>query len=443
MGREWQRHLGRWGLGVVLVLACASLPPPSAGATGILSGGTTVNIAIKPLPCTIVEETLLDTPCEWSLLAWDIDANINLKCSFDNMAVLLNTVFGIAGIEYLAPGGELNWGDHTLKATLLFAMPFESVTDIYNLPNAVVIPYGDLLFAGVTFEATLRFTGSTVHWLWTFQDLNFPSPYSVYDPPGWPPGEPQFYGQEHQQYEMGSVITLSTTIGEGLPLSVQIGLGAQPGSLNVKGYSLPGKVDPNAMYLTVSLSRLGVPCPWCTGPIGEPQIGLSARFKPWGDPLWTLTGSASVVLFEIARASTSFSVSTTGISWGGISITIPHSLGTLNLQLDASGGLSSASLNWSYRHQFIVGRTRGTCGFGGTYITGRGVIAMNYNLSLNQALFSSSYGLSYAWRSDRGLAFSALRLRFTLNLSPVQFSVPLVFGRGGLSTFGISAGYVF
>lgn len=439
------RRCSVFWVAVVLVVGTLSTLHPflSEASTGILSGGTTVNIAVRPVPCTL-DPPMLDTPCEWSLLAWDIDVNINLRCSFDNMAVLLNTVFGIAGIEYVAPGAEIKLGDHTLKGTLLFATPFQAVTDIYNQPNTVVIPYGDLLFAGASLEVSLRFGTSSVRWLVAFQDLNFPNPGSIYNPPGWPPGEPLLYGAEHQEFAMGSLITISTRISESLPLSLQMGLGARPGSLSVKGYSLSGKVDPDSLFLSVHISGLGVPCPWCPGPIGEPRIGIAVRFEPWSERFWTLTGSVTVLLFDLAMAGTSFSLSTGGVSWGGISINIPHTLGTLTLQLDPSGELMAMTLSWAYRHQFVVGRTRGTCGFGGSWVDGRGVIGMNYHLTLNQALFSSSYGLSYAWRSDKNaLGFTALRLRFTLNISPVQFSVPLVFGRGGLSSFGISAGYVF
>lgn len=437
----------RWWRAIFVVVCVTSVfwacsQPPLAGATPVLSGGTTLNIAVRPVPGTL-DPPHLDTPTEWTLFVWNVDTAINLKCSFNNMAFLVSSVFGIAGVQYVAPGAEFRLGDHFFKGTLLFATPFESVTDKYNLPNAAVIPYGDFLFAGVTLEATLRFGISTVRWTSVLQDLNFPSPGARYDPPGWPDGEPKFYGLEHQQFEFGSMITLSTRIADTLPLSVQIGLGAGPGSISVKGYSLSGRADPGRLFMNVFVSGIKLPCSWCDGPVGEPTIGVSARFEPWSETFWSLTGSVSLVMFELARLGTSFSLSNTGVNWGGISVHIPHTLGTLSVQLDTSGGISSATLGWSYRHQFIFGRTRGTCGFTGSWVTDRGVIAMSYNLALNQALFSSSYGLSYAWRSDIGLAFSALRLRFTMNLSPVQISVPLVFGRGGLSSFGISAGYVF
>ncbi len=440
MWSGWRRALGRYALLVAFLCVWCVI---GAGASGILSGGTTVNIAVRTVPCTIDGIGYLDTPCEWSLLAWDIDTSINLRCSFENLAASLNTVFGLAGVEYVAPGAEYSWAGHSLRTTLLFATPFESVIDAHNLPNAVVIPYGDLLFAGAAFDATLRFTNSTVRWNCLFQDVNFPNPYAKYDPPGWPPGDPVLYGLGDQEFAMGSLITLSTRVGEGLPLTVQLGLGAEPGSLSVKGYSLSGKANPDRLFVNVFLSGLGVPCPWCGGPIGEPRVGIGIRFEPKSAAFWTLNGSASVVLYEVAMLGTSFSVSTTGVRWGGFSLNIPHTLGTLNIQLDASGGISSASLNWSYRYQFVLGRTRGSCGFTGNWVTDRGVIGTNYTLTLNQALFSSSYGLHYVWHSEKGLTFSALRMRFTLNLSPVQFSVPIIYGRGGMSSIGFSAGYVF
>jgi hypothetical protein len=97
----------------------------------------------------------------------------------------------------------------------------------------------------------------------------------------------------------------------------------------------------------------------------------------------------------------------------------------------------------SYRHQFNLGWTSGSCSATATATPNKGVTGASFALALNQGLFTSNYGLSYSWQSERGLTFSGLNVRFSLNLSPVQVGFALTFGSGGLSQFGATIGYVF
>jgi len=50
-------------------------------------------------------------------------------------------------------GGSKTFAGVEVKPELWFAVPFESVTDVNNLPNAAVIPPGDMLFAQARLEA--------------------------------------------------------------------------------------------------------------------------------------------------------------------------------------------------------------------------------------------------------------------------------------------------
>lgn len=59
----------------------------------------------------------------------------------------VDTVFAIPGFEYVVGGLDGKWGTFTLTSELCFAVPYESVVDVNNLPNMAVIPPGDLLFA--------------------------------------------------------------------------------------------------------------------------------------------------------------------------------------------------------------------------------------------------------------------------------------------------------
>lgn len=431
----------RW----VLALCCAwagwgSWALASSPGFGLMSGSTTVSLMGFPLPCSIVDEIKLDTPCERTVFAWDLEVGINLKCSFDSLAVTIGTVFGIPGPEHLALGLAGKWAGIALSSELCFAVPYESVVDANNLPNVAVIPPGDLLFAQARMEASGNFSGMGVQWIAVFQDLNFPNPGAEYNPPG----APDHYRASDQSFALGSLITLSADAGAGMKITVQMCLGAEAGSFTVKKHSTSGKANPDAMYLTVSFTDIPFPCPWCVGPIGHPRMGITFRIQPKDDPFISLTGSVSLTLFEDISIGTSFTLGITGgLTWGGFSVSIPTSVGTLNLQFDASGGLSSASLNMGYRHQFNLGWTSGTCSATATATPDKGVTGASLGLTLNQGLFTSNYGLSYSWQSNKGLAFSALNLRFGLNLSPVQVGFTVVFGRGGLAQFGVTIGYVF
>ncbi len=436
--------MGKWFVVALAVVGagCGVLGQVSSSKLGVLTGSTTLSIAGYPLPCSVVDEIKLDTPCERTVFAWDVEIGINLKCSFDPLAVLLSTVLGIPGFEHVVAGLEGTLAGITIKPEMDFAVPYESVVDVNNLPNMAVIPPGDLLFAQARLEASGTFSGIRVRWVTVFQDLNFPNPGADYDDPLSP--DPDLYDASDQTFALGSVITLSSDAAPGIPVTIQMCLGAKPGSFSVKKYSTSGVADPEAMYLTVSIANIPFPCPWCLGPISNFRVGVSARIQPKDDPFLSVTGSVGLTLFEKASVGTSFTLGiTTGLTWGGFSVSIPTNVGTLNLQFDSSGGFTSGSLNMSYRHQFNAGWTSGVCSATATATLDKGVTGASFSLALNQGLFVSNYGLSYSWRSDKGLSFSGLSVRFGLNLSPVQIGFGLTFGRGGLAMFGITIGYVF
>ena len=425
--------LGLWGGGAGAV----SVGP------GVLSGSTTLSIAGYPLPCSTVDGIKLPTPCERAVFAWDVEVGINLRCTFQSMAAFVSTVFGIPGVEHVVAGLDGTWGGITIKPELVFSVPYETIVDVNNLPNTVIIPPGDFLFAQARLEASATLSGMTFRWIVVFQDLNFPNPGARFTPLP-PPGDPVFYTAADQSFALGSLITLSSRVGDGASLSLQMALGATPGSFSVKKYSTYGKADPDAMYLTVSLTNIPFPCPWCLGPISNFRVGVSARIQPKSSPFISLTGSVGLTLFEKASVGTSFTLGiTTGLKWGGIYVSIPSDFGTLNLQFDESGEFQSWSLNLSYRHQFSFGWTSGSCSASATAVPDRGVTSAAFGLALNHGLLTANYGLNYSWRSDTGLTFSALSTRFSLNLSPVVAGFGLTFGRGGLAMFAITVGYVF
>jgi len=159
----------RLGLGIASI-AFSAFPLPT------LSGSTAVNPSAILLPCTLVGEIKLDTPCERTVFSWDLDMALKLRLSFSPSELWLDAVGGFAGFEHVILGAKGVLGGMTIQPELWFAVPFESVTDVNGLPNAAVIPPGDLLFAAARVEASGEVGGFSVRWVSVLQDLNFPNP---------------------------------------------------------------------------------------------------------------------------------------------------------------------------------------------------------------------------------------------------------------------------
>ena len=404
-----------------------------------LSGSTTVNLSAIPLPCSLVGEVKLDTPCERTVFSWDLDMAIKLKLSFSPSELWLDAVGGFAGFEHVIVGAKGTLAGATIQPELWFAVPFESVTDINNLPNAAVISPGELLFAAARVEASGEVGEFNVRWISVLQDLNFPNPGADF---------PHLsYGVQSQSFAMGSYVTMSGPVVDPVRLSLQIGMGAEPGSYSIKGYSASGKAVPDRLYARLTISPIPVACPYCDSaglPISDVRLGLTFQIEPKDDPFLSLRGSINLKALDTVRVGTSFTMEIPeGIKWGGISVSAPTELGTLNLHFDPQGEFKSGTLNMGYRTELNLGWTSGTFMARATATSEHGISSASASLSLGQGTFTSNYNLAYAWRSDKGLSFASFALRFRINLNPLQVGVHITFGRYGLGRFTVSTGYVF
>ncbi len=412
----------------------------SAFSSPALSGNTTVNLSAIPLPCTLVEEIKGDTRCERTVFSWDLDIALKFRLSFEEKADLwLDATAGFAGFEHVIAGAQGYLGEVEVKPELWLAVPFESVVDVNHLPNSAIIPPGDMLFAAAQVQANWQMDGFRIQWTSVFQDLNFPNPGADF--------APLHYGVQSQSFALGTLIKVSTTIAGGIGLSVQVGLGAEPGSFSVKGYSTSVRAEPGRLFATVSLSNITLVCPWCSVPevpVDDIRLGLTFAIEPKGKTFLTLRGSITANIFDNVRVSTSFSLEVPdGIEWGGFSVSASTPLGSLNLHFDPEGEFESGTLNMSFRKQLNLGWTSGIFSARATATSEHGISSASASLSLNQGTFSSSYNLSYAYQSDRGLAFASFSLRFRINLNPLQVGVHFIFGRYGLGRFTVSTGYMF
>ena len=424
---------------VLPVIAFVSIFGVCAFGLPQLSGSTTVNLSAIPLPCSLVGEVKLDTPCERTVFSWDLDMAIKLKLSFSPSELWLDAVGGFAGFEHVIVGAKGTLAGATIQPELWFAVPFESVTDINNLSNAAVIAPGELLFAAARVEASGEVGDFSVRWISVLQDLNFPSPGADF---------PYLhYGVQSQSFAMGSYVTMSGPVVDPVRLSLQIGMGAEPGGYQVKGYSKSGKAVPDRLYARLAISPIPVACPYCDSaglPISDVKLGLTFQIEPKDDPFLSLQGSINLKALDTVRVGTSFTMEIPeGIKWGGISVSAPTELGTLNLHFDPQGEFKSGTLNMGYRTELNLGWTSGTFMARATATSEHGISSASASLSLGQGTFSSSYNLAYTWQSGKGLSFASFALRFRINLNPLQVGVHITFGRFGLGRFTVSTGYVF
>ncbi|MCX6092303.1 MAG: hypothetical protein NTX23_05510 [Candidatus Bipolaricaulota bacterium] len=128
----------------VIVLAMVVVP-----ALGQLSGQFSLDFAARRIPTTLSDDIALDTPSEFAMLEFAIYSNldVNVDCGFANLKLDMGTnmagpehAVGIANLQ-LAPVefGGLSFEDIHAIGEMWFAVPFEGVTDVNNLPNCVVI----------------------------------------------------------------------------------------------------------------------------------------------------------------------------------------------------------------------------------------------------------------------------------------------------------------
>ena len=420
--------LGWWLLGFVSFAAPA------------LSGNTTISLSALPLPCTLVDETKLDTPCERTVFSWDLDIALRFALELeDRWELWLDAAAGFAGFEHVVFGGRSFLGEVTVKPELWLAIPFESVLDVNNLPNSAIISPGEMLFAAAQVQASWKVDVFDIRWTSVFQDINFPDPGRDY---------PYLhYGIQSQSFAMGTVVNVSTTLANDVGVGFQAGFGAEPGGFRVKGYSTSVRAVPDRLYARVSVKNIALDCPWCDSwgaLIDRVRLGLSFAVEPKEETFMRVGGSIIFNLYKSIRVSTSFNmVVPEGIEWGGISVSAKTPVGSLNLHFGPEGEFKSGTLNMNYRTQLNLGWTSGIFTARATATSQRGISSASASLSLSQGTFSSNYNISYAYQSDRGLAFASFSLRFRLNLNPLQVGVHLTFGRYGLGRFTVSTGYVF
>jgi len=180
-------------------------------ASAQLSGRFGLDLVTRRIPTTLTGEIKLDTPSEFVMLEFAIASNLILNVDFGFARLNVDAVVNTAGPEHCVIKAPMNFGELSfyeitfdklsIVPEMWFAVPFEAVTDVNNLPNSVIIPPGDVLFvkARVTFSTSIA--GFNITHLAMLEDINFPNPGSSYTP--------LYYPVQSQSFAIGSLTSAS------------------------------------------------------------------------------------------------------------------------------------------------------------------------------------------------------------------------------------------
>jgi len=424
-----------------LFLVCIStLMIGATSAVSQLSGNFGLDTIVRRIPTTLSGEVKLDTPSEFAVLQFGIRSALDLTLDCGWATAGVDAAVNMAGPEHLVVTTTLDvshvnaygvaFGDISLFPELWFAVPFESVTDVNNLPNAVVIPPADPLFVTARLTTTCTLAGFNIKHVVMFQDVNFPSPGSAFDP--------LYYPVQSQSFQMGSLLYVSWRTQMGFSIRSTTGLSASQAATSIKGHSATGRADPESWFEQLSISGIRLAdIEMGTFVFQQPQVGFSFIMS---SSLQTASASASFSarLFDRATVSTSLTLSP-----------LPRALGAINLSFAMepfrfSFGIDTFAVNSisaSTGSSLNLGNMSGSWGISLTGIE-RGLSGFSMRLSVAQGVLSAGTSVSYTRRDDR-LGFASLATTMTFRLTPGTITARATFGRYGLTRASVSIGVRF
>ena len=419
-------------------------------------GNSRLDLAMEPIPCTLIDEIKLDTPCEKTLLMFDLESIIDVTLVTDSLSLRTNFAIGIAGLEHTILTLGATIGSIDLISEIWFATPFEAVVDVNNHPNIVMIPPGKILFVKKRLTTIMKLGGVTLRNLAMFEDVTFPNPNANYgtsdcDNDGSPEGtcvkgvetNPALQYQT-QSFAFGDLINLTGQTTSGITVTSEIGVCATRASNSVKKFSAVGSVNPEChsqpkpdlLFDYTSLAISGIPV--ASGVVSNAQISCVKISK------CSLTNTLSIQNspFPIP-ISTSFTITDLfSLTFGNsASLILDSGPATINISF-ANFQFSGISLNYA---STLEGRNV-TAALGGNIgiAKGTGITGARLNLSVVSGTFNAIHALSLIRNPlEPGLQFGSFSIQMGLNIAPARITIQAVFGQMGLSRSGVSAGLVF
>jgi hypothetical protein len=252
-------------LGILLLIVAVIL----GGVTTVaqLSGRFGLDLVARRIPTTLTGEIKLDTPSEFVMLEFAIASNLILDVDFGFAHLNIDAVVNTAGPEHLVfkapldfgclPIYEITFDKLSIVPEMWFAVPFEAVTDVNNLPNSVIIPPGDIMFVKARVTLSTSISGFNITTLAMLEDTSFPNPGSSYTTriPG-SPYTPLYYPVQSQSFAVGTLVSASWRAQMGVSVSASLGMNASSSGTSIKGYSATGSVVPGNFFARFGISGI-------------------------------------------------------------------------------------------------------------------------------------------------------------------------------------------
>ena len=432
---------------VIASLVCLLLLSCGFVSNAQLSGQFGLDVIARRIPTTLTGEIKLDTPSEFVMLEFAIASKAILNVDFGFFDLNIDAAVNTAGAEHLvlkAPltfGGLFAYGVPLDKISVVpemwFAVPFEAVTDVNNLPNSVIIPPADILFVKTRVTLSTSVAGFSVKNLLMLEDINFPSPGSAFTP--------LYYPVQSQSFAVGSLTTVSWRAQIGVSVSASIGINASTAGTSIKGYSDSGSVLPDNYFGRFAISGIKLGEIQLYDDVIFQNVQLGTSFALTQNPTQTeastafnTTISLSGNLFENVSISSSVTLRPYPARFGGITLSITAEPFRLAFALDT---MTLNSMSASLGSGLNIGAMTGSWGASFTGLE-RGMTGASVRLSLAQGIFSAGTSVSFATRGET-FGFASWASTLTFRFSPAVVTVQATFGQYGLTRAAVSAGVAF
>ncbi|MCK5587026.1 hypothetical protein KAJ02_13215 [Candidatus Bipolaricaulota bacterium] len=394
-----------------------------------VSGQYSLATIVMPVPASLIGVIQVDTPAEMTLLKFGIESELDFTATIWDAKFHLNSAINIAGLERVIIDGFIDLGLFDMKLEIWNAVPFETSTDVSHFPNWVVIPPGDLMYVKTRFETSGEFPGFSFNNLLMIEDVTFPNPYADF--------VPLHYPVQSQSFHVGDIFTMTFEPYPGVTVRSVTNISADGGSSPVKGYSAPGRVDPestmcdfllwNETITVTGLEYCGIPF-WFSlkvDPCSADILRLSGggSFSKWGD----LELSGSFSLFPILIGGYSFS-----FSW----------CDNVSASVSLSNKFRFQSANVRCNIDIPFGSMTGKFTTAATFASDLEATSISLGVSASQGTFSGGINVGISQQADT-LRLSSVSTNFGMTLTPVRITVSVLFGRTGLRQATLDVGVTF
>jgi|AntAceMinimDraft_16_1070373.scaffolds.fasta_scaffold07259_2 hypothetical protein len=439
--------------GILFLVAVVIIGAGTAFAQ--LSGRFGLDLVARRVPTTLTGEIKLDTPSEFVMLEFAIASNLIINASFGFVDLDIDAVVNTAGPEHCVIKAPINLGELafyeitfdklSIVPEMWFAVPFEAVTDVNNLPNSVIIPPGDIMFVKARVTLSTSISGFSIKTLAMLDDINFPNPGSSFTTrtPGLP-YTPLYYPVQSQSFALGGLTSVSWRAQAGFSMSANIGVNASQSGRSVKGYSATGSVSPDNFFARIGISGIKL-ADLNLGGTAFQSVMLGTSFSFTQTPTQTEGTTAfntrinlSGRLWDKVSIGGSVTLAPFPPKFGGVRLSISMEPFRAAFALDT---MTLSSMSFSFSTGLNMGAMTGSFGLTASGLE-RGMTGLSMRLSLSQGIFSAGTSVAFANRAEK-FGFASLGSTLTFRLSPAVVTVQATFGRYGLTRAAVTAGVVF